>query len=124
MMALKYLKREFFCLHWDLDSVIHTIVCVCVCVCVCVQMSSIASDFLRLHNRENIKIVALYLSSNTTFQFTASDLFIMAVVLKLLMCGRSTSVSRKERCRTGTDDGNIALFKTFPFLYEKNSVPV
>ena len=123
MMALKYLKREF-CLNWDLDSVIHTTLCVCVCVCVCAHMRAHVRDFLRLHNRENIKNMASYLSSNTTFQFTASDLFIMAEVLKFLLWERSTPVSRKERSRIGTDDENLALFKTFPFFYEKNSVPV
>ena len=86
-------------------------------------MRAHARDFLRLHNRENIKNVASYLSSNTTFQFTASDLFIMAEVLKLLLWERSTPVSRKES-RIGTDGENLALFKTFPFFYEKNSVPV
>jgi len=47
----------------------------------------------------------------------------MAEVLKLLLWERSTPVSRKES-RIGTDDENLALFKTFPFFYEKNSVPV
>ena len=115
MMALKYLKREF-CLNWGLDSVIHTTVCVCVCVCACAH----THDFLRLHNRENTKNVASYLS----LQFTASDLLIMAVVLKFLLCERSTPVSRKERSEIGTNDENLALFKTFPFFNEKNSVPI
>ena len=123
MMALKYLKREF-CLNWDLDSVVHTTVCVCVCVCARGRARACTRDFLQLHNRENIKNVASYLSSNTTFQFTASDLFIMAEVLKFLLCERSTPVSRKERSGIGTDVENLALFKTFPFFYEKNPVPV
>ena len=96
----------------------------CVCVCARGRARACTRDFLQLHNRENINNVASYLSSNTTFQFTASDLFIMAEVLKFLLCERSTPVSRKERSGIGTDDENLALFKTFPFFYEKNPVPV
>ena len=90
-------------------------VCVCVCVCACAR----THDFLQLHNRENTKNVASYLSSNTTFQFTASDLLIMALVLKFLLCEKSTPVSKKERSEIGTNDENLALFKTFPFFNEK-----